>query len=372
MRFVNSILGGLQGLARFGPSKKTLGRLCFVAGFVGCTAAAFWFGRQGAPQAAATTILPLLKRDDGLPPVRSSGGPYAKRVVAQIYGSTPVTREDLGEYLIERFGAERIEFLVNRRIVEKECAAHGIVVTSKQVEDQLDRDIQDLGQLLTREEFTNNILKRFKKTLYEWKEDVIRPKLALAALCRALVKVDESDLRTAYEIKFGPRVEVRLICFQKDDRNIAKVWEEARKSEERFSHYARNQFIHHLALNGGKVPAIHKHFPDADLERTAFGLKEGEVSERLKLKDGTWIVMKCDKIIPADASRSYESVRLPLEKELFNQKLAQKIPEMFNELRRKADPQIYLRPGDAVAARSSAAMARKDTVIDLPPPLPVK
>ena len=39
--------------------------------------------------------------------------------MATIYGNIPITREELGEFLISRFGADRLEFLVNRKIVEK-------------------------------------------------------------------------------------------------------------------------------------------------------------------------------------------------------------------------------------------------------------
>src|SRR5262249_54083795 len=43
--------------------------------------------------------------------------PLPNQVVAYINGTIGVTREELGEYLIERYGAEKLEFLVNRRII---------------------------------------------------------------------------------------------------------------------------------------------------------------------------------------------------------------------------------------------------------------
>lgn len=361
MRFLDAFTSRLKGMARFRPTRTTLRRLGFVAAFVACTAAAFWYGRQNAPQAGATvpTIDPTRKSVKG----SEISADYARRIVAEIYG-TPLTREDLGEYLIARFGAERLEFLVNRKIVEKECLEKGITVSDAEVEAQLDADITSMGALLTREEFVSQILKRFNKTLYEWKEDVIRPKLALAKLVRQSVTVEDAEIRKDYESKFGPRVEVRLIVFPAEERNLYKIYDEIKGSEEKFSHHARNNFIHHLAVKGGKVPPIHKHFPDATLERVAFSLKEGEVSEVVELKDKTKVVMKCDKILPADTTNTYESVRLKLAAQLKEAKVAMKIPEVFNELRRKADPKMYLRPGDAVAT----SMPRKDAEITIAPP----
>ena len=47
--------------------------------------------------------------------------PGQSRIVAYIYETIPITREELGEYLIARFGTERLDLLVNKRIIEIEC-----------------------------------------------------------------------------------------------------------------------------------------------------------------------------------------------------------------------------------------------------------
>jgi hypothetical protein len=178
MRFLTPLVAKAQALKAYLPSGPALRKFFIIAGFVACTAAAFWYGRQGA-QVTATTPdpKPLLRGSLG---VGSLPEGYSGRVVAHIHGQ-PIYREELGEYLIARFGADRVEFLVNRRIVEKECTGKGIVVSDAEVAAQLDADIKALGPLMTESEFTNNILKRFNKTLYEWKEDVIRPKLQLSS-----------------------------------------------------------------------------------------------------------------------------------------------------------------------------------------------
>src|SRR5436190_293541 len=64
----------------------------------------------------------------------ASASDASRRVVAYIYGNVPVTREDLGEYLIARFGVERVDFLVNHKIVNMACQAKGIVITDGEVE----------------------------------------------------------------------------------------------------------------------------------------------------------------------------------------------------------------------------------------------
>src|SRR5581483_2955106 len=60
-------------------------------------------------------------------------GPGFRRTVAFIYGSTGITREQLGEYLIARFGPDKVLNLVNKLIIERYCAEHGITVTDAEV-----------------------------------------------------------------------------------------------------------------------------------------------------------------------------------------------------------------------------------------------
>src|SRR5262245_26011342 len=186
-----------------------------VAGLVGL---AFCVGRMtSVPQAAAApTTTPAPKTDKT--PARPAGAPvagapaavqerpsdYSRRVVAYHHGTIPITREDLGEYLIARQGAEKLELLVNRRIIEQACKEKGIVVSGAEVEATFADDLKELKLPLN--DFKNRLLKEYRKTLYEWKEDVVWPKIALTKLCRDRVKVEPRDLSNAFEAYYGERV----------------------------------------------------------------------------------------------------------------------------------------------------------------------
>src|SRR4051812_47422543 len=67
---------------------------------------------------------------------------YARAVVAYINENEPITRQELGEYLIARYGTEKIELLVNRRVIEVACRARGIEVTAGEVEAALGDDLK--------------------------------------------------------------------------------------------------------------------------------------------------------------------------------------------------------------------------------------
>lgn len=278
-----------------------------------------------------------------LPP-NSANDDYSRRPVAYIYDNMVVSRIELGEFLIARFGAERLDFLVNRKIVELDCQAKGVTVTDPEVQAQLREDVQRFGPHMTIGEFEKQVLKRFNKTIYEWKEDVVRPKLAMAKLVRPTIQVTQEDLAKGFEGRYGPKVQCRMIIFQNKDLAM-KTWNKIAKAPDvdaEFRKDARQQFVEQLASTGGEIPAIHKHFGDPRIEREAFSLKPGELSQVIEMPDKTAIILMCDRHVPPDASVTFESKRLELQKEIFDLKLSQRIPEYFAELRKKANPRLLL------------------------------
>jgi hypothetical protein len=320
-------------------------RLAAVAILTAVAVGAFCWGRHGG-LAEAQAQQPGLEPVPGVHRVTATPGAdtsdYSRRVVAYLYDNIPVTREELGEYLIARFGAERLEFLVNRKIVEMACQAKGIVVSDAEVDAQIREDLKAFGPHMTLRDFETQILKRFQKSMYEWREDVIRPKLAMQRLVRASVTVTPEDVQQAFESRYGPKVKCRMIALQKDDAHRTQIWEKVSKSEQEFLAYAKQQYVPELASRAGEIPEIHKHFPDAKIEKEAFSLKEGQVSPLIQAPDGTWIILRCEKHVPANPSKHIDQERMALSKEVFERKLAMKIPEAFGELRKAANPRILM------------------------------
>jgi len=325
----------VQVLKLFPSSKMTAPALTLMA--VGL---AFWAGRLMSLNqiSAQAPVVP------NVPATPNSNDDYSRRVVAYIYDNMPISRVDLGEFLIARFGAERLEFLVNRKIVELDCQAKGVMVTDAEVQAQFRDDLQKFGPHMNIKEFENQVLKRFNKTVYEWKEDVIRPKIAMAKLVRPTIQVTQEDLIKGFEGRYGPKVQARMIVCQ-DKEGAFKLWNKISKAdnvEQAFRTEAKQQYLPNLAASGGEVPPIHKHFGDSRIEREAFALKPGEMSSIIEMPDKTAIMMFCDRHIPADATVSFDAKKLEMQKEIFDLKLSSRIPEYFAELRKKANPRLLL------------------------------
>jgi hypothetical protein len=134
-----------------------------------------------------------------------------------------------------------------------------------------------------------------------------------------------------------------MIVLDGRDMSVAqKTWEQARKGRAEFLEQARKQFIPQLAKDEGKVPPIHKHLGDKDLEDAAFRMKEGEISNLMKMGDGTCVILLCEKKLPADVRVNFETVRAKLHKDMTEMRIAQKLPEVFKEMRDRANPRMVL------------------------------
>ena len=202
-----------------------------------------------------------------------------------------------------------------------------------------------LGANITYNDFVNQILKkRFNKTLYEWREDVVRPKLLMAKLCRDRVKITAEDVQKGFEAYYGEKVECRIIMWPADEKRAAdKQYAEIRKSDEEFDRAARTQGNSTLASAGGRMSPFGRNTTGSEaLERAAFSLRPGELSELIGTPEG-YIVVKCVKRIPPDTSKKFEDVRATLEKEIFDKKLALEVPKVFAEMRKEAAPNLFLK-----------------------------
>ncbi len=334
-------------LAMLRPSPCVTRRLLMLGVLAGVAVGAFCWGHYGAlpatdaqtPSGPPATAVPA--RDN------RRIDEYSSRVVGYVYGNIPVMREELGEYLIARFGAERLDFLINRKLVEMACKAQGITITDGQVDAQLIEDLKSFPTGMTLDVFVKQVLKRYNKTLYEWREDVIRPKLAMTALCKPLVNVTPWEVEQEFESKYGPKVQCRIIILQDGNKTVLsandKIWQHASQSEAAFKEEATKQFIKELASKEGLAPPIFKHCSEKKLEEVAFSLQPGQISGLHQASDKTWFILRCEKHLPPDRDKRIEDERTKLYHQVYDKKLAAEIPRMFNRLRAEANPKNLLK-----------------------------
>jgi hypothetical protein len=341
------------------------GKVAAAFGLLGATAFGFWLGR--GPQAALAVPPPAN------PPVANAPGSppsdYSQRVVAYIYGSIPITREDLGEYLIARHGLESVELLVNKKIIELACAKRNITVTDAEIDASILADCATIQ--VKKEEFIANVIKKnFGKTLYEWKEDVVKPRLLLTKLVKDQITVADDDLKKAFDATFGEKRDCRIIIWPQTEGRVAtQEYEGIRKDEQGFDRKARTQANPALAAVGGRIKPIgHSSGVHPEVERAAFNLQPGELSSVITTNEG-FVVIKMDHVLPPDASVKFEAQKEALRKEVFDKKVAAAIPTVFKSMKDEAKPVFILkRPNDPTRQDEEARQELKQAGMLQPEP----
>jgi hypothetical protein len=270
------------------------------------------------------------------------------RPVAYLYDTVPVTREEFGQFLMDRGGAEKLENFVNIKIIEAEAKRLGVSVTKTELEAALAEDLQ--GIAVNQNDFVKVVLPKYGKTLYEWMEDVVRPRLLLTKMLRDEVAVDDADLKVQYERVYGEKRRVQMILWADGmDKGVRdKIWDRIRNSGEEFDAEAMKQANPALASVKGHVQPITRHLPaeDKTVEEEAFKLKAGEVSVPIRTAQG-WVVLKLHEVIPPSDKVTFETEKAKLHKAAFEEKVTQMIPKKFAQLKAKANPRLlYAAPAD--------------------------
>jgi hypothetical protein len=322
-------------------------RLALGVTILGAVAMIVFWNHGGAMGRAVASPPPQVQQvaaDVQPRPAPTGPSEYSQRVVAYINGGKgKITREDLGEYLIARVGKERLENLVNLRIIQSYCEQKKIEITQAEIDAEFAEMLKGMPNV-TAKEFEQKVLRPRNKSLYEFKEDVIKPRIMLSRLCHDQIKVTEDDIKDAFNAYYGEHVECRMILWPPDQKNVAmNMYNKIRDSEEEFDRAARAQMSQALAQSGGRIAPIgHKTTGNPALERAAFSLQPNELSELIGTPEGP-VVLKCIKRSPPDTSKRIEAERDKLAKEVFEKKLNMEIPNQFKKLLADAHPEILLK-----------------------------
>lgn len=252
--------------------------------------------RQTQPK-PATTANRATTANATAPASTSSKSPGTKplKVVAQVNGEN-ITRNKLAQACLDRYGKETLEGYLNKRLIKQACEKHQIVITEELLDKEIERMAKKFGmsvdRWLTMLQQERNIAPDQYRNEHMWIN------LALRQLASQEIEVTPEQLAKAFESEFGPKVKVRLIAHS----NLATITElrkQALANPDEFGALAKEHSEDQASASArGLIPPIGKHVGDASLEAEAFSLKEGDISQLVKIAN-QYILMKCEKRIPS-------------------------------------------------------------------------
>lgn len=113
---------------------------------------------------------------------------YRGQFLAGTVNSIPVTRFELNKKMAEKYGKQTFDEIVSERLLTQELKKNKIVVTDKEVQDEMAKIIKDYGS----EEAFKSALTQYGLTEAKAKESV-RQSLSLKKLIEKTYKIEISD-----------------------------------------------------------------------------------------------------------------------------------------------------------------------------------
>lgn len=278
---------------------------------------------------------------------------YWAEVVAEVEG-TKITRGELARELLEYHGPDHLQHLINRKLVEKLAAKHQVAITAEDVRRQVEGAIAELH--LTRAEFEEQVLKPRKLGFLQYVRDMVWPELVLRKLLEPRIEITPNDLDRAFEANFGPMRDIRLLVT--DDRRLAQeLWQKVAGVTNPttrlvlFENLCREHSLDGpTAADGGKCRPIHRYSAFPEIEKAAFDLQPGQLSDVLQVPEG-FVLILCVRHVPAQGDvtldtvlpeRDGVTVRDVLVNDLKRKKLTVEMQQYFLEIRQTANVVNYL------------------------------
>lgn len=253
--------------------------------------------------------------------------------IMAIVNGQQISRQQLADECLKRYGNEVVERLVNRQLILNECQRQNITISPKDIDDEITKIATKVG--IAPDRYLSMLQSKRKITPEQYRREIIWPTLALRRLARGRTQVAPEEIQRRLETEIGPKVQVRLIALD-DQATAEKVLTMVQQSPEEFGKIAKDYSVDvNSASTRGMVPPIRLHIGDPTIEKAAFSLQIGQVSNVIPIAN-QFIIMKCERIFPSQVNDITPEQRQMFEARLKDQisegKLAEVSQDIFKNL----------------------------------------
>ena len=267
---------------------------------------------------------------------QSQGGPsQGGSSVVAVVNAMPITRDQLADAAVQRYGGELLENMINRDLILQQCKAQGIRITSGDVQGEIERMATKFG--LTLDGYLQLLRDERDITPDRYAREIIWPMLALRKLVAEEVAVQDAEFNTAYLAQYGEAVKCRMIMV--GERALADhLAAQAKSDPAKFATLAKAHSQDETSASiGGLIPPIRRNMGDDAIEQAAFSLGDGEVSGVLPVGD-QWIVLQSVRRIAAHqpSPQALPAIRQQITDRIRDEKVKTAAAELFAKLQTEA------------------------------------
>ena len=296
-------MANMDGKERFENKRYVRGVALAAIMLVGAVAIKAWTPTSSAE---AQTPRRQLQRGTANPPQRGARPPQSRRPAATantggknvlaVVNREPITRQELGQLCLIRWGEDTLEGLMNKQLITEACHKQGIVISDADV----DAEIQTLASKfnMSIDQYLKLLRDERNVSATEYRKDIIWPAIALKRLAADQIKVTQEDLNKEFEAEFGERVQVRMISVTSRSK-AQQVLQKVKANPDNFARLAKEYSEDpNSASAKGLIPPVRKHIGDPTVEQAVFALQEGEISNIVEAA-GQFFVFRCERRLPA-------------------------------------------------------------------------
>jgi parvulin-like peptidyl-prolyl isomerase len=291
--------------------------------------------RQAAPRPQAAVKAASAQAAAPQAGTPQAAAPATGQIVALV-NDEAITREELANACLRRFGKTVVEGEINKYLIRQECQTKGVQISEQEIDAEVAKTAA--GLRLTPDRFYEVLRDEREIDRQQYRDDIVWPMLALRKLAADQLVVTNDDLQRVLESEFGPQVQVRMIAVA-DQGKAAKLHRAVMQKPADFDSYAKDYSEDpNSAAARGLIPPIRKHVGDPEIERIAFSMKPGDISQVIAVAN-QYLILKCERVIPATQvpQEQRESVVRDLKERILDTKLRAVAAEKFRVLQEQAN-----------------------------------
>ncbi len=229
---------------------------------------------------------------------KDKGFAEQNKKLAAIVNGVEITRLEVADGCLRMFGEIVLAERISIEILAQECQKKNITITEDDINLEIrDRASKEMPLLADGSPNVSEWLKLQSRnqqvSIEAFRANTLRPLVMLKQLCRDKVKITEEDIQKGFEANYGPRARCLAIFFN-NMRQAQQIWDQVRKiqNEEYFGDLAAKYSIHgpSKALRG-EIKPIQMHGGMPALEKIAFALQPGEISEVIQLGNEEYAIL---------------------------------------------------------------------------------
>jgi parvulin-like peptidyl-prolyl isomerase len=266
-------------------------------------------------------------------PQQPTGKPL--EVLAVVNGQQ-ITRQQIANECMRRFGEDVLESIVNKMLVLEQCQRNGIQITEQDVNDDIVQKAKKFG--MSGERYVQLICSRRNITASRLKNDIIWNELALRRLAQKHTQVSPDEIQQRLEFEFGEKIQVRQITVDAESK-AKELHAAVLANPDDFGRLAKDHSIDpNSASVRGLLPPIRRNAGLPEFENVAFSLQQGQISDIFPLGN-TFVILKCERIFPAMelTGEQLEAAEKRIQETLGKEKLADAATDLFKQMQESAE-----------------------------------